>query len=109
MYGVVDDWREEIHSLDDHLLVADSIDRGIVRRAKTHQQIWKIRSFILIGEWTQDLRQFGCADFRRSTRARGVRREANLFSSCHENYVTTHDWPGHFKYFEIAISGDNAR
>ncbi len=66
---LVDDGRKEIHRLDEGLLVVEAIDRGVSGRGETDEQIGIIRCLELLGEWTQDLRQFGGADLGCSARA----------------------------------------
>ena len=69
---VVDHRWKKVHRLDDGRGLVHAIDGGIIRCAKTDQEVRVVGGFELVAEWAQDLRQFGRADFGCSTGAGGV-------------------------------------
>ena len=75
--GVVDDRREEVERFDDRDVARDQVDRGVVGRVETDEQL---RGSLLRAHRTQHLRQRAGAQLGPSASAGGERRQADFIA-----------------------------
>ncbi len=80
--GVVDDRGEEVDRHHQRQLVAQPVDRGVVRALQPHQEV-RVGTSGLFDEWTQDLLQDAGGQLAGSAGAGGEARQADALAIAH--------------------------
>jgi len=89
--GIVDDGSEEIEGLNECGFVVDFVHSCVIGTGRTDEKI----RVVDVGETTQDLREFGLAEFRRSSSAGG-----QFSKSWHSDRMA---WIGYFWKGELLV------